>query len=56
MVNDHREDLQAFRKEASTGASPEVRDAARKGAVIVQHHLEMAEQIAKNHNVDIASK
>jgi putative membrane protein len=53
MVKGHRDDLQAFQKEATTGFSPEVRNAAKKGAGVVQHHLEMAEQIAKNHNVDI---
>ena len=53
MVKAHREDLQAFQKEAATGTSPEVRNAAKKGAIVVQHHLDMAEQIAKNHNVDV---
>ena len=53
MVKAHRDDLQAFQKEASSGTSPEIRAAAKKGAGMVQHHLEMAEQIAKNHNVEV---
>ena len=53
MVKAHREDLQAFQNEASSGTSPAVRDAARKGAAVVQHHLTMAEQLAKSHNVEV---
>ena len=53
MVKAHREDLQAFQNEASSGTSPAVRDAARKGAAVVQHHLTMAEQLAKSHNVGV---
>lgn len=53
MVKNHRDDLQAFEKEATTGTSPAVRDAAKKGGMVVKHHLEMAEQIAKSHNVDV---
>jgi putative membrane protein len=56
MVEEHREDLQSFQKEATTGTNSEVREEAKRGAEVVQHHLQMAEQLARNHNVNVASK
>lgn len=53
MVKDHRDDLEAFQKEADGGTNPQIREAAKKGAQVVQSHLQMAEQIARNHNVDV---
>jgi len=53
MVKDHRDDLKSFEKEATSGANSEIKAAAKKGAETVRHHLEMAEQIAKSHKVDI---
>jgi putative membrane protein len=54
MVKDHREDLEAFQKEASTGSDPDVKRAARKGATTVQSHLDMIEHVAKAHNIDVS--
>ena len=53
MVKDHRQDLQEFRKEANTGVDPSIREAAKDGAQVVEAHLKMAEEIARNHNIDI---
>ena len=54
MVKNHRDDLQAFQKEAANGSDPDVKRAARKGAITVQSHLSMIEQIAKAHNIDVS--
>lgn len=47
MVKDHRKDLMEFKKEASTGKSSAVKDAASQGAQVISQHLQMAEQIAQ---------
>ena len=39
MVKDHQKDLSEFRKEASSGKSPAVKDAASQGAPIIEEHL-----------------
>lgn len=51
MVKDHEEDLAAFKKEAMSGTSPEVKSAAKQGATVVQHHLTMIRKIAQAHSV-----
>ncbi|HEY9125878.1 MAG TPA: DUF4142 domain-containing protein [Acidobacteriaceae bacterium] len=51
MVKDHEDDLAAFKKEAMNGTSPEVKKAAKEGAMVVQHHLTMIRKIAAAHNV-----
>lgn len=56
MVKDHQEDLKEFRTEAQSGQDPNVRQAAEQGTTIISHHLQMIEQIAKNHNVPVEGK
>jgi putative membrane protein len=51
MVKDHEEDLADFKKEAETGTSPSVKNAARQGETVVSHHLAMIRKIAQDHNV-----
>lgn len=46
MVKDHRKDLAEFKKEASTGQSQAVKDAAQQGSQVISEHLQMAEQVA----------
>jgi putative membrane protein len=53
MVKDHKQDLSEFRMEASNG---HVRDAATQGSKIISEHLQMAQQLAKDQNVDLAKK
>lgn len=48
MVKDHQKDLQEFQHEAQSAVTPEVKEAAQKGAPIIQSHLEQIEQIAKS--------
>jgi len=49
MVKDHRQDRMEFRKEASTGKSSAVKEAASQGQQVISEHLKMAEDIAKKH-------
>jgi len=55
MVKGHEADLQAFHKEASSGTSQAVKDAASQGATVVSQHLEMIKQIAVAHHVTVNS-
>ena len=47
MVKDHRKDLMEFKKEASSGTSSAVKDAASQGSQVVAEHLKMAQEISK---------
>jgi putative membrane protein len=53
MVKDHKQDLSEFHMEASNG---HVKDAATQGSKIISEHLQMAQQLAKDQNVDLAKK
>jgi putative membrane protein len=56
MVKDHKKDLSDFQTEASSGQDPTVKDAANQGSKVIAQHLQMIQQIAKDQNVNIASK
>lgn len=56
MVKDHKQDLSDFKTEASSGQDPTVKDAASQGSKVIAQHLQMAQQLAKDQNVNIASK
>lgn len=53
MVKDHEDDLKQFQNEAQMTQDPNVKQVAQRGADIIQQHLQMIEQIAKNHNVPV---
>jgi putative membrane protein len=53
MVKDHKQDLSDFHMEALNG---HVKDAATQGSKIISEHLQMAQQLAKDQNVDLAKK
>jgi putative membrane protein len=53
MMKDHQDDLNAFEQEASSGSSPAVKHAAEQGAKTVSSHLDLAKQIAANHQIDV---
>ena len=53
MVRDHRADLMAFKKEASTGTDSSLKDAASRGSEVISNHLHMIEDIAKSHSVTV---
>lgn len=56
MVKDHKQDLSEFQTEASSGHDPRVKDAATQGSQVIAQHLQMAQQMAKDQNVDLAKK
>jgi putative membrane protein len=56
MVKDHKQDLSDFQAEASNGQDPAVKDAATQGSEVISQHLQMAQQLAKDQNVNMASK
>jgi putative membrane protein len=56
MVKDHKEDLKNFTAEAQAAQDPNVKQVAQQGANIIQQHLQLIEQVAKNHNVDVNGK
>ena len=51
MVKDHRQDLDAFQKEANKGNDTAIKDAAGRGAMLIEEHLKMAEDLARSHRV-----
>src|ERR1700722_1246653 len=56
MVKDHKEDLKNFTEEAQATQDPNVKQVAQQGANIIQQHLQLIQQVAKNHNVDVDGK
>jgi putative membrane protein len=56
MVRDHKQDLSEFRMEVSNGYHPSAKNAAAQGGKTISEHLQMAEQLAKDQNVDLAKK
>ena len=51
MVKDHEKDVKDFKKEASLGKDPQVKQAAEHGSTVISEHLSMIEQIAQQHHV-----
>jgi putative membrane protein len=45
MVQDHQQDVADFQKEASSGQDPALKAFAQKYLPVLQHHLQMAQQI-----------
>jgi putative membrane protein len=46
MVQDHQQDVADFQKEASSGQDPALKAFAQKYLPVLQHHLQMAQQIS----------
>ncbi len=56
MVKDHQQDLKDFKDEAQVAQDPNVKQVAQQGSNIISQHLQLIEQVAKNHNVPVDSK
>jgi putative membrane protein len=56
MVKDHRQDLADFKKESANGTSSAVKDATMQGTQVISSHLEMIQQIAQSHKVQVAKE
>src|SRR5262249_14530131 len=46
MLKDHKNDIQAFEKEATSGTDPDVKAFAQKTLPTLQEHLRMADELA----------
>lgn len=53
MIKDHRKDLKEFQDEAKAAQDPNVKQVAQQGASVISQHLQLVEQVAKNHNVPV---
>ncbi len=56
MVKDHQQDLKDFKDEAQVSQNPNVKQIAEQGSTIISQHLQLIEQIAKNHNIAMGSE
>ena len=56
MVKDHQQDLKDFQSEAKSAQNPNVKQIAQQGQTVIAQHLQLAQQLAKNHNVPVAGK
>jgi putative membrane protein len=56
MIKDHKQDLSEFQTEASSGQDQTVKEAASQGSKVIAQHLQLIEQLAKDQNVNVASK
>jgi putative membrane protein len=54
MVKDHKQDLKEFQDESQATQDPNVKQIAQQGTTVISQHLQLIEQIAKNHNVDVS--
>ena len=53
MVKDHKKDLKDYKEEANAAQNPNVKQIAQQGSKVISQHLQLAEQLAKNHNVAV---
>jgi putative membrane protein len=56
MVKDHKQDLKDFKDESQSAQNPALKQIAERGSNIIAQHLQLIEQIAKNHNVAVDEK
>ena len=56
MVKDHQKDLKEFKDEANVAQDPNVKQIADKGSQVIEQHLQLIQQIAKAHNIDVGDK
>src|ERR1700683_4213805 len=56
MVKDHKQDLNEFQMEASSGQDQTAKDAANQGSKVIAQHLQMAQRMAKDQNVPSAGQ
>lgn len=53
MLKDHQQDLKDFKQESESAQDPTLKQVATQGASVITQHLQLAEQVAKNHNVPV---
>ena len=53
ILKDHKQDLKQFQNEAKFAQDPNVKQIAEQAANVISQHLQMVEQVAKNHDVAV---
>jgi putative membrane protein len=53
MLKDHQDDLKKFKQEAEASQDPNLKQIATQGSTVISQHLQLAEQVAKNHNIPV---
>ena len=53
MIKDHKQDLKEFQNEAQMAQDPNVKQVAEQGSNVISQHLELIEQVAKNHDIPV---
>lgn len=53
MMKDHQKDLKNFQDEANSAQDANVKMVAQQGANVISQHLQLIEQVAKNHNIAV---
>jgi putative membrane protein len=56
MLTDHQKDVAAFKKEASSGKNPDIKQFASDTLPTLEHHLEMAQDLANRAKDSSASR
>jgi putative membrane protein len=51
MLKNHQQDLKQYQDQAKLAQDPNVKQVAERGAGIIEQHLQMIEQVARNHNI-----
>jgi len=54
MIRDHKEDIAEFQKEADSGTDPDVKALASQALPILQEHLRMAQDCAKQLGMSVS--
>lgn len=53
MLKDHQDDLKKYKDESEMAQDPAVKQIAQMGEKVISQHLQLAEQVAKAHNVPV---
>jgi putative membrane protein len=53
MYKNHQKDLKQYQDEAKSAQDPNVKQIAEQGANVISQHIQLIEQVAKNHNVNL---
>lgn len=53
MLKDHQDDLKKYKDETESAQDPGLKQVAQLGEKVISQHLELAQQLAKAHNVPV---
>jgi putative membrane protein len=55
-LKDNTDDLKSFKDEAQSAQDPSLKQIAQQGTNVLSQHVQLTEQVAKNHNVPVEGK